>query len=266
MSLIRIIYGKKRGVGKTSLNTKFAIDEMFDKNNYIDCFNEIKQLECEMGRKFKLPTQPHCVFSDYDIRDNCKYSKGYKTYPFNPYKFKLPSNRSSYSIFPPGSFFHINEAQTKYNSRKFKKFADEVCLAYESSRHPGFTITMDGLGLDSIDKRIRHIADEFIFVDDIKHEFWNGQIVKTIWTCYVCFDWVTAERFEDTYDLNLCQKIEYSFDYGNIFNCYKSRGNKKRFYDVPKGVDFEYRDWDDISATSKPKSTAQSVKLRNISA
>ena len=246
MSTLRLIYGKKRGLGKTSLNTAFAIWEMFDKNNYINCLSEIELLKCEMGREFKLPTQPHCVFSDYEIWDNCKYSRGLSTYPFNPYKFKLPNKKSAYDIYPPGSFFHINEVQTKYNSRKFKKFTMAVSGAYESSRHPNFTITMDGLGLTSVDSKIRGIVDEFILVLSMDHEYLFGRVVKTTWHCLVFSDIESAEAYESTKDSKLGIPTDYTFDYGCIFSCYKSRGNKKAFYLNADDHDFEYKKWDDI--------------------
>ena len=230
MSILRYIYGKKRGLGKTSLNTAFAIFEMHDKNNFINTMNEIAILESELSRTFKRPTQPHIVYSDYEIKDNCKYSKGYSSYPFSPYKFKLPNKKSEYSIFPPGSFFHINEAQTKYNSRKFKKFTMAVSGAYEGSRHPNFTITMDGLGLTSIDSKIRSIVDEFILVLGMEHEFFNNRIVKTTWHCIIFDDISNAEEFEKSKDFSLGIEHDFVFEFGCIFNCYNARGNKKAFY------------------------------------
>lgn len=59
MGVIRFIYGNKRGVGKTSLNTAFAIWEMFGIDNYRSCLAKIDVLE-----------------SDYEINDNCKFSQG----------------------------------------------------------------------------------------------------------------------------------------------------------------------------------------------
>lgn len=246
MGVIRFIYGNKRGVGKTSLNTAFAIWEMRDINNYRSCLAEIDVLESELNRPFKRPIQPHSVYSDYEINDNCKYSQGLTTYPFNPYRFKLPNDKSSYDIFPPGSFFHINEAQTKYNSRNFKKFAMAVSGAYEGSRHPNFTITLDGLGLTSIDLKIRSIVDEFINVQGMRHTFQFSRIVKTTWHCIVFNDLVTAEEYEKTHDESLGEVREYIFDLGCIFNCYKCRGNKLAFYRDAKTKDFEYKLWDEI--------------------
>lgn len=245
-SIIRYIYGKKRGLGKTSLNTAFAIWEMRDKQNYENGLAEIKILESEMGRTFKRPTQPHFVYSDYEIQDNGKYSKGLSTYPFNPFRFKLPNNKSRYDIFPPGSFFHINEAQTKYNSRKFKKFAMEVSGAYEGSRHPGFTLTLDGLGLTSIDSKIRDIVDEFILVKKMEHEFIYNRIVKTIWTCLFFNDIESAEKYEQTKDDSLGELVTYTYDFGCIFDNYNQRGNKKAFYRGAEKKDFEYKTWDEI--------------------
>jgi len=245
-SIIRYIYGKKRGLGKTSLNTAFAIWEMRDKQNYENGLAEIELLESEMGRTFERPTQPHFVYSDYEINDNGKYTLGVSTYPFNPFRFKLPNKNSRYDIFPPGSFFHINEAQTKYNSRKFKKFAMEVSGAYEGSRHPGFTLTLDGLGLTSIDSKIRDIVDEFILVKEMHSETFYNRTVKTTWTCLLFTDIESAEKYETTKDDSLGELVTYTFDLGSIFDCYKQRGNKKAFYRGAEDKDFEYRTWDEI--------------------
>ena len=250
MSVIRFIYANERGVGKTSLNTVFALNEMRDRQAYEQSLAEIDLLEQELDRTFKRPPtiQPHFVYSDYEIRDNHKYSRGYVSWPFNPFKFKLPNKQSQYSIFAPGSFFHISEAQTKYNSRKFKKFMVAVSASYEGSRHAGFTITLDGLGLTSIDSKIRKIVDEFICVLGTEHSMYDGRIVGTTWHCRVFDNIVDAESYDSTHNDKLGTLVDYSFTYGKIFNCYKSRNNKLAFYRDASDHDFEYLSWDEIDS------------------
>ncbi len=246
MSVIRFIYGNKRGLGKTSLNTVFALQEMRDRHLYENSMAEIDLLEQELNRKFKRPTQAHFVYSDYEIIDNYKYGKGYHSWPFNPFKFKLPTKKSVYSIFPPGSCFHISEAQTKYNSRKFKKFMDAVSSAYESSRHPGFTITLDGLGLTSVDLKIRKIVDEFYLVLSMEPILYDGRTIGTIHHCRVFDNLEEAEAYDTTPNDSLGQLVDVSFLDGNVFNCFNSRGNKLAFYRDAYDHDFEYLGWDEI--------------------
>lgn len=248
MSVIRFIYSNKRGVGKTALNTVFALNEMRDRNAYKQSLAEIDLLEQELNRTFKRPPlyRPHFVYSDYEIRDNHKYSKGYKSWVFDPFKLKLPTKKSKYSIFAPGSFFHISEAQTKYDSRKFKKFMNAVSAAYESSRHPGFTITLDGLGLTSIDSKIRKIVDEFYLVEKVQHQTYDGRIVASTWFCRFFDNIVDAEAFDTSHDEKLGTEINISFDLGMIYNCYNNRGNKLAFYRDAVDHDFEYLDWSEI--------------------
>ena len=247
MSQIIFIYSNHRGVGKTSLNTAFALQEMYDSNLYENSMAEIDLLEQELARNFKRPTtQKHFIYSDYEIIANHRKGHGERTWPFNPFTFKLPTKRSSYSIFPPGSFFHINEAQTKYNSRKFKTFMQEVSSAYEASRHPGFTIVLDGLGLTSIDLKIRRLVDLFIMPLEVKHETYDGRIIRTVWHCRIFENLEDAEKYEVTGDSQLGEQKDYSFDWGNIYNCYKMRGNKLAFYRDAKDHDFEYLSWEEI--------------------
>lgn len=246
MSVIRFIYSNVRGVGKTSLNTVFALNEMLDRNAFLNSMQEISILEQELKRTFKKPTQPHFVYSDYEINDNHKYSKGYSSWPFNPFKFKLPNNQSEYDIYAPGSFFHISEAQTKYDSRKFKKFMNAVSSAYESSRHAGFTITLDGLGLTSIDLKIRKIVDEFILVESLEHSLYDGRIVKSTWHCRIFNNLNDAETYDDSHNETLGVLTDITFDYGVIFNCYNSRNNKLSFYKNANDHDFQYLDWCEI--------------------
>lgn len=239
-SKIIYIYGRKRGIGKTSLNTCFAIQEMLDSDLFQESLFEIESLKAKYNRDFTLPDVPHFIFSNYAISYTSPYGEVVKTWGFDPLKFKWPGPNEEYDIFAPGSHFHITECQTVYNSRMFKKFSKSVYALYEASRHVGFSVTLDGLGLDTIDKRIRSIVDFFITTIDFQQTVYEGRIVSSTWKCLVFDNIYSAEQYEQTKDISFGQQVDYTFDTGCIFDCYDSRQNKHLYYRDALEKDFSF--------------------------
>lgn len=249
-SKIIYIYGRKRGIGKTSLNTCFAIQEMLDESLYQESLLGIEELKEKYKRDFTLPDVPHFVFSNYSITYVSPYGEKVKSWGFDPLKLKWPAEGEEYDIFAPGSHFHITESQTVYNSRMFKKFSKAVYALYEASRHVDFSITLDGLGLDSIDKRIRSIVDYFITPIDFQQTIYEGRIVASTWKCLVFDNIYSAEQYEQTKNVSLGQIVEYTFDFGCIFDTYDSKQNRHLYYKDAGNKDFAFQSSDEFENVS----------------
>lgn len=236
--MITIIFGKP-GVGKTALNTYFAIQNMMDRRRYFNCVNDINGMNAE-GYNFSLPPLPHTVFSNYTIFNRSRYCSGIFTYLFNPYKFSLPNDDIEFELLPPYSSYHITEGQTVLNSRKSKNFRSCVSGAYENHRHIDLDIFIDMQRPKLADVNIRELVSNFIAVLALTHKTDSmGRIISSTWYTLEFDDWSLVEKYLSTKDENLGVAKTYTFE-GNIFICYNSKCNKCKFYQMGYNKDFKY--------------------------
>lgn len=236
--MIVLIFGIP-GSGKTALNTYFAVKNMLDRQRYFATIREISCLN-EEGYNFSYPPLQHSVFTNFTVFDKCRYSTGKYSYIFNPFEFSLPTDEMYYSIMPPVSSFHIQEAQTVLNSRKSKYFRACVSGAYENHRHIDLDIYMDMQRPKLADSNVRELVNKFIKVLGMTHKTDSmGRILSTTWNVLEFFEWADVEKYITYNDSSLGVANTYTFE-GNIFLCYNSKANKKKFYQKGVNKDFVY--------------------------
>ena len=242
--MITLIFGKP-GFGKTALNTYFAVRNSLDRQRYKNTCLSIDELNSD-GYNFSKPPLSHSVFTNYTVFNKCKYSRGKFTYIFNPFEFSLPTYEMNYSIFPPYSSLHIQEAQRVLNSRKSRNFRACVSGAYENHRHIDLEIYLDMQRPKLADSNIRELVTKFIKVIGMVHKFDEMKwIIATTWYVLEFDDWAIVERYINSNDENLGVKNSYTFD-GNIFKCYNSKSNRTKFYEKGVNLDFNYITSDNI--------------------
>lgn len=236
--MITLIFGIP-GSGKTALNTYFAVMNMLNRQRYLSSVAEIECLN-EEGYNFSYPPLQHSVFTNFTVYDKCKFSTGKFSYIFNPFEFSLPTDEMCYSILPPCSSLHIQEAQTVLNSRKSKSFRSCVSGAYENHRHIDLDIYLDMQRPKLADANVRELVNKFIKVLGMVHKTDSmGRILSTTWQTLEFENWSDVERYLNYSDSKIGVANEYTFE-GNIFQCYNSKANKKKFYDKGANMDFKY--------------------------
>ena len=231
---IRVIFGKF-GKGKGTLNTMFACSEMQDINRYENCLNSIEMISQATGKKYSLPPQNHCVYSSYDIMFNDE-----KTYDFDSDSFMLPNDEYDYSIFPPYSCFHTDEAQSgRLSAYDWSKFPKPSLLAFSRVRHPHYLFTLDLQFVSNLNKNIRKFAFEYLTPLDIQNEYnCLNQLVKTSVVVGVFYSYDKALDFEEKLDNSLIEEYRVYTHNGDIYSCFDSYGKLLEFFDTDK--DFSY--------------------------
>ena len=246
--MIVLIFGKP-GSGKTALNCYFAVMNMLNRERYLTTLAEIECLNQE-GYCFSFPPLEHSVFSNFTVYDECRYSSGKFSYIFNPFEFSLPNDSMPYSIFPPCSSLHIQEGQTVLNSRKSRNFKACVSGAYENHRHIDLDIYIDMQRPKLADSNVRELVNKFIKVLGMNHSYDNmGRILSSTWSTLEFDDWADVERYINSNDEGVGVKNSYTFN-GDIFSCYNSKANKKKFYEKGVNLDFKYVTSDNVDSVS----------------
>lgn len=221
--MITIIFGAP-GVGKTALNTYFALQHLDRKQAWEDVKSSqaIVQRLNNGGYNFTLPVK-HLVYSDYPITYKAYDCAPRESFLVNGFRLGLPNEQHEVSLLPPGAFIHLSEGQRYFNSRMSTSLSDFVSRFYEMHRHYGLTIYIDVQRSQLIDINIREVAARFIEVQSMKHKFDRNGFVKRS-------EWITREfdssyeldkYFEDGKPASIGKNVKYVFK-GNIFDYYNS--------------------------------------------
>lgn len=231
---IRVIFGKF-GKGKSTLNTMFACSEMQDIDRYENALNYIEMIGQTKGKKYSLPPQNHCVYSSYDIFFNDE-----KSYDFDPDEFMLPNNEYKYSIFPPFSCFHSDEAQSgRLCAYDWSKFPKSSLLAFSRVRHPHYLFTLDLQFVSNLNKNVRKFAFEYLSPLDIQNEYnCLNQLVKTSIVVGVFYSYNKALEYEESMDNSLIEEYRVYTHNGDIYSCFDSYGKLMEFFETDD--DFSY--------------------------
>ena len=90
------------------------------------------------------------------------------------------------------------------------------------------------------DSNVRELVNKFIKVLGMTHKTDSmGRILSTTWNVLEFFEWADVEKYITYNDSSLGVANTYTFE-GNIFLCYNSKANKKKFYQKGINKDFVY--------------------------
>ena len=233
MSLITIIFGKRR-TGKTALNTKFALDEMANRNRFLSCINALENLR-RLEVFLDNPPFEHVVYANYSFIDRF----GRPRYKVNPFHMCLPNDDGiEYEEYLPNASFHIMEGQMVWKSKK--TINNYACGFFENSGHNGFDIFIDVQRVINIHKDIREITDRFITILELNHDYnERGKIIKSTWKCLEFYDCSIVDEYIKTKNNSLGEQVEYTFN-GCIFDYYNSFSNQMAYYRKGKKPQVDY--------------------------
>lgn len=230
---IRIIFGKF-GCGKGTLNAILGIMEMHDRVRYEECLRQINELQEKLNRKFTPPPRPHCVHSNFKLKD--VDFEELEAYDIEEDKFMIPNNEYDYNLLEPCACVHIEEAQKgKIHSHDWKSFPRPAEMAYSWVRHDDILFTMDVQDLKKLNDSIRENAFEYLRPLYIDNEYNRMNVLrKTTVTVAVFYSYDKALEFKNTNNLELVDEFrEYHYN-GDIYSCYDSKGKQIEFYEGAK--------------------------------
>jgi hypothetical protein len=217
------------GAGKTSLLAHLAGERM-TRCAFGDVLNCRRKVEGLQARGFGGLAAPetHLVFSDIPIVSDVSVMPPRKAYlsPIERVGLHNPAPSAEWPqtwFFPPYAQFYLSEAQRKYNSRAYKTFPDHVSQWYETHRHNGHNVTLDSQSIERLDKNIRRVVEEFVYIVSRSDRFDRaGRVAGAVWDALVFFSYAAAEKYEDGGEVpKNAERRRYEHD-GNIFACYDS--------------------------------------------
>jgi hypothetical protein len=221
--LITIICGDP-GTGKTALMTSFALKRMSGaaaRCDVLRCRSVVRRLN-KTGYNLTVPRR-HLVFTDYSVMSHCVGGgRGTPSHRVDGFYIGLPNSQHPTVFLPPYSFVCLDEAQKYYYSRENNKLADFVSRFYETHRHYYLNIVLACQRPGLIDKNIRCLSEQFIFIDKLKHTTDRfGSIVKSRWSCIEFNNSGSAEKYSDGKISEGGKRTEYTFE-GSIFAAFNS--------------------------------------------
>lgn len=236
--MITQIYGKT-GTGKTSFATADAIQYMTGLPRFEDIYNCKRTVEILNASGYNLTVPDHLVFANWHIQ--CPFTK-VVSYLTNGFYVGMPGLKDTQPVLfhPPGSRLYIDEAQEVYNSRK--QLPAFVSRYFEKHRHFDLNITLVSQRDQLIDLNIRDIAQRFILIHEMKHEYNRvGLLVRTIWKYYEFDDNAAVEKFNNSGDKKFVAAEGEQIFNGDIFNYYNTKGCFPMFLKFMENRDFDLR-------------------------
>lgn len=235
--MIIIICGKPR-VGKTALNTCFAIWEM-QSNGSVRLKRSIEKIKSLSGGNcpLTLPTIPP-IYTNYDARFHIGYKKYIEPYRVNPLYIGLPNDDMPTMPIAPYGELHITEGQNYWNSRESATFPRYISKWFETHGHFHLDIYIDVQRAKLIDLNVRKLANKIIEVQRMVHiKDVYGRILRTVWYCKEFSDTAEYEIYDNggngSYTVT-----KYVYE-GNIFENYNSHSCELEFMPT-QGKDFLY--------------------------
>ena len=185
------------------------------------------------GFKFSYPKQKHVTYFNGHARISVMGRPVKIPYVLNPWYLGLPTKESEVDLVFPGSVLFIDEAQRYYNSRMSYYFPDYVSRFYEMHRHYRLTIYLIAQRAGLIDKNIRSIAQEFIYIDRLeKEEDSLGNLIQAKWYIHRFNCYSDLEKYEEgnkelgTEDIIVCNENLYKFFDTHFFEFLYLNGNQ----------------------------------------
>lgn len=258
--MITLICGKRR-TGKTSLAAARELNEdlRFFNVRYENAVSYIKMKNKYENLDLTLPPQRHVVSANFEI------SRRYPnmcSYQISGYEFGVPHKKAPElkKLIPYGVYI-FDEAQRYFDSKGDNKLPPWVTQCFELSGHIHIDITLISQRYIRINKDIRDIVDEFIYIEESLHTF-NvdgrktkadtilpfGRLVKTEWFGRKFRSEAEIENYLTGKDPKAGEKYYYSFD-GDIMSHYDRFNYATDFEDDYK--DFGY---DDAMVDERPAS------------
>lgn len=208
--------------GKTALMTRLALDHLTGAQAHKDLRFSAKLLEPYNagGFRYKLPDD-HLVFADYTVHTR----RGTVTnYECDGFYLGLSQDVHPTMFLPPGAYIYLDEAQKYFNSREgASKLADFVSRFYELHGHYRLNVTLTVQRPMLIDKNIRELAGEVIYVRELEHQKNGNRILRSMWDCYSFDSSAAAVSYIDSGFNEKLRGDRVRFEYeGNIFKHYDS--------------------------------------------
>lgn len=228
--MITIIFGKP-GAGKTSLMTHFMTDIYENEGDELleKCRERILEQNATRLHPLPLPEEVP-LFSNFGVKFTTGYRKEYSPYFFNPYYFGVENDDYPVQYLLPCGNYFIDEGQRYFNSRRSLSLRDHVSKAFELHRQFEINIFIGCQRPKLIDLNIRELTPRFLEALEMKNETTAyGGIVSSTWRLkeYTSTADVLEylEKGEET-----GHEIEPVVHVGNIFECFDSFEQGKRFY------------------------------------
>ncbi|MDR3022049.1 MAG: zonular occludens toxin domain-containing protein [Clostridiales bacterium] len=249
--MITIIFGPP-GYGKTAFMTSRAIDYMVgDLGQEVleNSRREIRRLQ-RMGYEHLTMPFRHIVYSDYEIDCSILGYNMRQSYKLSGWHLGLNKDNYPVAHLPPHAVIALDEVQRYYNSRVKQGIPEHVSRFFETHRHYGYTIFLVAQRPALIDRNIRCICDNFIFIEKMTVKAEDEVPIKITWETTEFDSTEQAERYADSRE-GRGRKGKYVFK-DNIFACYNSTSFKSLHLFDKVSNDFEYEqfDSDDLSPQS----------------
>ena len=218
--MITIICGVPRA-GKTALMTSFALEHMKGRQAHRDLIKCRKLLApLNAGGFAYTPPPDHLVFADYTIQAGA--GGRIRNYECNGFNLGLYNDKHPTMFLPPNAKVYLDEAQKYFNSRD-RGLADFVSRYYELHGHYRLDVTCTVQRPMLIDKNIRELAAQVLYVAVLEHDQSGHRIHASQWTCYEWDNVAAAVAFIDGGQSKDLRGDKVRFEYtGNIFRHYDS--------------------------------------------
>lgn len=176
---LRVVCGEI-GAGKTSSVVASIVKDYRKVGKKRLKVTEQKVLQLRANGFCELESGKHIYYSDFPILLNKR--KEIYTYEadFTKFGFKNPNFEIQY--FQYGSIIVIDEADLKAYCRDSSKFNNYVLAFLKYIRHNRTTIILIVQDFSNLDKAIRGLTTELIYVSNLKNYKIFGHIFKTVWT------------------------------------------------------------------------------------
>lgn len=248
--MITLICGKRR-TGKTSLATARELNEnlRFFNERYENAVSYIKMKNKYEGLKLTLPPQRHVVSANFEIH---RRYPNMTSYQISGYEFGVPHKKAPElkKLIPYGSYV-FDEAQRYFDSKGDNKLPPWVTQCFELSGHIHIDITLIAQRYIRINKDIRDIVDEFIYIEKSLHTIKvdgknfksdiilpYGLLVKTEWFGRKFKSEAEIENYLTGKDPKAGEEYYYCF-LGDITSHYDRFNYATDFEDDYKNFDYE---------------------------
>lgn len=174
-----IIVSAQQGAGKSSLVASICNNIYnYGKAHYLDTNAHILYLNKRLGYKLNRAPQSHYIYSTKNFRITLGKKMESCTYDLDPERIGVPDGTDKYQYFPFGSYLIIDEADSYYPCREWRKTTQNFIDFLKYNRHNNLTIILICQVVDNLELKIRQLATkQFVVLSSVfapkKFLFWT---------------------------------------------------------------------------------------------
>ena len=149
----------EQGAGKSSLVASIVNNIFkYGTSRYETTNQFLRYLNQKFGYSLHKAPQPHYIYSTKNFRISLGKKGEYCTYDLDPGRIGVPDGTAHYQYFPFGSTLVIDEADSYFPCREWRKTSQNFIDFLKYNRHNGLTIIMICQCVSNLELKIRELA------------------------------------------------------------------------------------------------------------